>query len=251
MCRHSIYQILQRTLTMKAYSFSLVRVLHPLMVSKYSDLVSLKSKLLSFSRTTKLLQLSDQDIAVYQKQKISIMTASLRLLRISLRLLVELPLFLPGIIIHSPVYILGKAAESVEKFTESIAQDKIALAIGLLVPLYSTLFYLIWRWTEYTFGGFLLGTFLIPTFVRYHMAMLDKRYDLAKDLVAAWRIFVALTGGKSQRAEVEEAVELRKWCAAQLKSGLLKLKDEGNQDATYLVEQAQLFFQDGNVLIVD
>lgn len=221
------------------------------MIPKYTELVNLKARLLSFSRTTKLLQLSDQDIAVYQNQKISITAASMRLLRISLKLLVELPLFLPGIIIHSPVYILGKAAESVEKFTESVAQDKIALALGLLVPLYSTLFYLIWRWMDYSLGGFLLSAFLIPTFVRYHMALLDKRYDLAKDLVAAWRMFVALTGGKSQRAEVEEAVELRKWCAAQLKTVLLKLKDDGNQDASYLVEQASLFFEDGVAPVMD
>lgn len=230
---------------------SLINVLHPIMIPKYTELVNLKARLLSFSRTTKLLQLSDQDIAVYQNQKISITAASMRLLRISLKLLVELPLFLPGIIIHSPVYILGKAAESVEKFTESVAQDKIALALGLLVPLYSTLFYLIWRWMDYSLGGFLLSAFLIPTFVRYHMALLDKRYDLAKDLVAAWRMFVALTGGKSQRAEVEEAVELRKWCAAQLKTVLLKLKDDGNQDASYLVEQASLFFEDGVAPVMD
>jgi len=215
------------------------------MIPKLTELANLKARLLSFSRTTKLLQLSDQDIAVYQKQKITITAATLRLIRISLKLLIELPLFLPGIIIHSPVYLLGKAAESVEKFTESIAQDKIALALGLLVPLYSTLFYQIWRWTRFSFGGFLLGTFLIPTFVRYHMAMLDKRYDLLKELVAAWRIFVALTGGKSQRAEVEEAVELRKWCAANLKKILLGLKDQGSEDAAYLVDQAQAFFQDG------
>lgn len=104
---------------------------------------------------------------------------------------------------------------------------------------------------DFSFGGFVLSAFLIPTFARYHMAMLDKRYDLLKDLVAAWRIFVALTGGKSQRAEVEEAVELRKWCAAHLKSSLLKLKDEGNEDASYLVEQAQLFFQDGVAPVMD
>ncbi|CAO3660766.1 unnamed protein product [Umbelopsis ramanniana] len=226
-------------------SQSLINVLHPLMIPKLTELANLKARLLSFSRTTKLLQLSDQDIAVYQKQKITITAATLRLLRISLKLLIELPLFLPGIIIHSPVYLLGKAAESVEKFTESIAQDKIALALGLLVPLYSTLFYQIWRWTRFSFGGFLLGAFLIPTFVRYHMAMLDKRYDLLKELVAAWRIFVALTGGKSQRAEVEEAVELRKWCAANLKKILLGLKDQGSEDAAYLVDQAQAFFQDG------
>jgi hypothetical protein len=120
--------------------FSLINILHPLMIPRYIELVNLKARLLSFSRTTKLLQLSDQDIAVYQKEKISITAASIRLIRISLKLLVELPLFLPGIIFHSPVYILGKAAESVEKFTESVAQDKIALALGLLVPLYSTLF---------------------------------------------------------------------------------------------------------------
>jgi hypothetical protein len=231
--------------------FSLINILHPLMIPRYIELVNLKARLLSFSRTTKLLQLSDQDIAVYQKEKISITAASIRLIRISLKLLVELPLFLPGIIFHSPVYILGKAAESVEKFTESVAQDKIALALGLLVPLYSTLFYMIWRWMDFSFGGFVLSAFLIPTFARYHMAMLDKRYDLLKELVAAWRIFVALTGGKSQRAEVEEAVELRKWCAAHLKSALHKLKDEGNEDASYLVEQAQLFFQDGVAPVMD
>lgn len=232
-------------------SQSLVNILHPLKIPKYAELGTLKSRLLSFSRTTQLLQLSDQDIAVYQTEKISILTATLRLFRISLKLLVELPLFLPGLIFHSPVYALGKVAESVEKFTESVAQDKIALALGLLVPLYSTLFYQIWKYTNFSFGGFLLSAILIPTFARYHMSMLDKRYDLAKDLVAAWRIFVALTGGKSQRAEVEEAVELRKWCAEQLKSLLLRLKDEGNEDATFLVEQARTFFNEGAAPVME
>lgn len=236
---------------MDVFCKSLVNILHPLKIPKYAELGTLKSRLLSFSRTTQLLQLSDQDIAVYQTEKISILTATLRLFRISLKLLVELPLFLPGLIFHSPVYALGKVAESVEKFTESVAQDKIALALGLLVPLYSTLFYQIWKYTNFSFGGFLLSAILIPTFARYHMSMLDKRYDLAKDLVAAWRIFVALTGGKSQRAEVEEAVELRKWCAEQLKSLLLRLKDEGNEDATFLVEQARTFFNEGAAPVME
>ncbi|RUP51230.1 glucose inhibited division protein A-domain-containing protein [Jimgerdemannia flammicorona] len=213
-------------------------IFHPTNVTNNPALSTLKFRLRTLNSTLHFLQLSNGDIALYQSNGLSLSTACLLLATTTLRLLLELPLFLPGILFHSPMYVLGKLAETKERYQESVAQDKVFIGIALFPILYGTLWLYTWRLTGFSLLGFILATALVPTFALYHMTLLDERYQSLKDVVAAWRMFVAVSGGAEQRREVEEVVELRKWCAEEVKKVLWEEARNGNKDAEYLVEYA-------------
>ena len=182
---------------------------------------------------------------MYENHEITLRHAILRLASKWTTLAIQIPLFLPSIIINWPLYLLGRLAEHYEQHTESVAQDKLVYSVILAIPLYGTLFYQFWKYIGFTMVGLLGAIMLIPVLAWYHMALVDKRYDMAKDVAASWRICAALlssvTGLDAQpRRELEDAVELRKWCLAHTKLLLLDLAKSGDPHAQYLVEYGKL-----------
>ncbi|CAO3616064.1 unnamed protein product [Cunninghamella echinulata] len=207
----------------------------------------LKSQLLICSKNLKRMKLTALDIQMYENNEITQPQACIRLISTTLQLVLRLPFFLPGLIINSPLYILGRCVNRFEIYTESVAQDKVIFALILAIPIYSTLFYLIWKQLNYSFIGFLVTTIIIPLFAWYHIRLVDKRYDMAKQVIASWRIFIAVTGLDDERKELEEVVKLRKWCSHQIKYLLLHLQQHGNPQAQFLVEYGQPLFQNDDM----
>jgi hypothetical protein len=203
----------------------------------------LKTQLVLCSNKLKQMKLSALDIRMYEKNEITSTQACLRLVSATLALMVELPLFLPGLIINSPLYLLGKCIDHFEVYTESVAQDKVVSTLTLAGFIYTGLFLLLWRYMNYSIVGFVISIILVPLFGRYHITLVDKRYDMAKEVVASGRIFLATTGLDHERRELEDAVKLRKWCFHRLNSLLIQLDRAGNKQARYLVEYKRTLLQ--------
>ncbi|KAI7897034.1 uncharacterized protein EV154DRAFT_490270 [Mucor mucedo] len=211
----------------------------------------LKHRLLEFSKKLKSLRLNACDISMYENQEITQPKATLRLLSTWIALLVQIPFFLPGIIINSPFYLLGRLIDSYEPYTESVAQDKLIFSFFLALPFYSTLIYTLWQWTGYGWMSLVCVAMLLPIFAWYHMALIDKNYDMLKQVIASWRIFIAVTTGTTgvdadwthSREALEDCVRLRGWCRDQTKLLIYKLAKAGDEHANYLVEYGKPLFE--------
>ncbi|KAL1916492.1 uncharacterized protein VTP21DRAFT_5683 [Calcarisporiella thermophila] len=206
----------------------------------------LRSVLLEYSHTLDSLRLSNLEVSSYHK--ISILSATFRLVRVFLAFSLGLPLFLPGLLVHAPFYLAGKWAERKEVYLEQVAQDKIFTALGLTPFVYGTFFWLVWRITGYSTFGLAFALLLIPSFAWYHILLVDDRYDMFKNLVASWRLFASVSGWESgTKHEVDQLVRLRRECSELLRSVLWNLADVHHQpDASYLVEYAKPLFSQGN-----
>ncbi|KAI9312016.1 hypothetical protein BX666DRAFT_1991921 [Dichotomocladium elegans] len=200
----------------------------------------LKSRLLTFHKTLKLLRLSAQDISMFENNEITLSHVVSRFMSTWIKLIFSIPLFLPGIIINSPIYLSGRLADRYEPYTESVAQSKLVVSVISGLPLYMTLCYQVWKYLDFTLTGFLTALLLIPLLAWYHMALVDKRYDMLKQFLAAWRICVAVASGTigfmdaAPRHELEDAVQLQRWCRQHLVTFLREKADEGEPNAKYL-----------------
>ncbi|CAO3590884.1 unnamed protein product [Absidia cylindrospora] len=203
----------------------------------------LKTQLILCANNLKRMKLSALDIRMYEKNEITQTHACLRLFSATASLVLQLPLFLPGLIINSPLYLLGRCIDHFEVYTESVAQDKVVSALALSIPLYGALFVILWKVLDYSLFGWLLGMVLVPLFAWYHITLVDKRYDMAKEVVASGRIFLAVTGLDHERRELEEAVKLRRWCLDRVKDVLQRLDLAGDPHAQLLVEYGQDVFK--------
>ncbi|KAI9488843.1 hypothetical protein BDB00DRAFT_877014 [Zychaea mexicana] len=226
-------------------SQSFIEIFHPSKIEEDEALAELKMRLLTFHKTLRQLRLTVWDINMYENHEITLRRAIVRLASTWTALAIQIPLFLPSIIINWPIYLLGRVAEHYEQYTESVAQDKLVYSVVLAIPLYGTLIYQFWKYIGFTMVGLVFALMLIPVLAWYHMSLIDKRYDMAKDVVASWRICAAMlssvTGLDAQpRRELEDAVQLRRWCLAHTKLLLLDLAKKGDAQAQYLVEYGKL-----------
>lgn len=196
-----------------------------------SEIVQLQKNLLRYRELLTQLKLSDPDIFSYSQRELSGLYLTLRLLFHLVRFLVELPLFLPGILFHLPVYYIARVIEGREKYEECKAQNKIGVMLFVLPLLYGILFRWLWKVFGYTIAGFASAIALTLTFSIYHVALVDERYELVSKLIASWRMWRFLVMGKSG---VEECVELRRECVVRIARLLERGKAEGNEAALNL-----------------
>jgi hypothetical protein len=210
----------------------------------------LKERILTLSKKLKSLRLTACDISMYENQEITQTKATLRLLSTWVGLLIQIPFFLPGIIINSPFYILGRLIDSYEPYTESVAQDKLIFSFFLGLPFYGTLIWLLWKLTGYGLISLLFVCMLLPIFAWYHMALIDKNYDMLKAVIASWRIFIAVTTGTTgvdadwthSREALEDCVRMRSWCREETKQLIYNLAKKGDKEAKYLVAYGKPLF---------
>lgn len=115
------------------------------------------------------------------------------LIRDSLSALVQLPFFFVPLIVHLPVYAMGRfGAKLVEDEEETQAQNKVAFGLISLLLIYSGSFFFLWALFWYTPAGALFSAFLVYLFAVYHIKMIDSNYERAKRLIATWRILVGV-----------------------------------------------------------
>ncbi|TFK25729.1 hypothetical protein FA15DRAFT_668252 [Coprinopsis marcescibilis] len=107
--------------------------------------------------------------------------------------LIGLPFFFLPLLVHIPVYIMGRlGARLVEDEEETQAQNKVAFGLLSSLLIYPTIFYFLWSLFLYTPIGAVLSAGLVYLFAVYHTKMIDGNYERAKRFVAAWRILVGV-----------------------------------------------------------
>jgi hypothetical protein len=111
--------------------------------------------------------------------------------------LVRLPFFLFPLIVHMPIYIMGRlGAHLVEHEEETQAQNKVVAGLLFLLMIYSSAFWLLWALFFYTPTGAVLAAVTVWMFAVYHTKMINDYYENAKRLMAAWRVLVGIWAPK-------------------------------------------------------
>ncbi|RHZ49022.1 hypothetical protein Glove_535g47 [Diversispora epigaea] len=182
------------------------------------EVTSLKTSLNQYKTALDDFSLLNADIKRYEKHILSIPRAFYTLIYELFTFFIQLPFFLPGIIFHWPIYVLGKISVKFEKYEESIAQNKIMLGLTWLIISYTTLFFILWISLFFTSSGFVLGAGVVFMFAWYHNTFVDSHYDKFKELIASFRLFTALSNGKGSRSRelVEGLVMKRRQCLDEL-----------------------------------
>ena len=134
----------------------------------------------------------------------------MQLLKRTAASLIDLPLFLPGLVAHMPLYVAGYLAGHFEIYEEVRAQNKIFFGM-LLVPVIYLITFL-WAWYS-LFDGTMMGFFValatLGVFVWYHVTSIDERYDNFKDLLGRWRLFDAVVLGRGMWRRKERILHLK------------------------------------------
>ncbi|KAG9300103.1 hypothetical protein G9A89_000843 [Geosiphon pyriformis] len=182
------------------------------------EVISVKNLLHEYKTTLDTLCLSNIDIAQYEKRELSLHWAFYTFLSEFLKSLIQLPFFLPGLLFHWPIYIIGKISAKYEIYEESKAQNKILLGLGWLFAAYLALFFSVWIAMSFTPLGFMLAGSFVFIFAWYHIALVDSHYDTFKDVISSYRIFAALANGKGtdHREKIENLVLTRRTCIGYL-----------------------------------
>ncbi|KAK0225417.1 hypothetical protein IW262DRAFT_1479862 [Armillaria fumosa] len=119
------------------------------------------------------------------------------LLRDTLACLARLPFFLFPVVVHLPVYVMGRlGARLVEDEEETQAQNKIVFGLFSMMMVYPAAFFFLWAFLWYSSAGALAAAVIVYLFARYHNTLIDDNYEHAKRLYAAWRALVGVWAPK-------------------------------------------------------
>ncbi|KAK0475577.1 hypothetical protein IW261DRAFT_1567977 [Armillaria novae-zelandiae] len=119
------------------------------------------------------------------------------LLRDTLACLARLPFFLFPVVVHLPVYVMGRlGARLVEDEEETQAQNKIVFGLLSMMMIYPAAFFFLWAFLWYSSAGALAAAVIVYLFARYHNTLIDDNYEHAKRLYAAWRALVGVWAPK-------------------------------------------------------
>ncbi|KAF9531602.1 glycerol-3-phosphate-acyltransferase [Crepidotus variabilis] len=115
------------------------------------------------------------------------------LIRDSIPVFIQLPFILIPLLIHAPVYFMGRVgAKLADTEEETQAQNKVALGLLSLLLIYPSIFFFLWSTLWYTRVGALVAASVVSLFAVYHVRMIDRSYERAKQFIAAWRVLVGV-----------------------------------------------------------
>ncbi|KAJ8695889.1 hypothetical protein PTI98_005799 [Pleurotus ostreatus] len=115
------------------------------------------------------------------------------LFRDTLWSLLSLPFFVFPLIVHSPVYIMGRlGARLVEDEEETQAQNKVLFGLLFTLLMYPASFFFLWALFMYTPIGAILAFGTVYYLAVYHNKMINDYYENAKRVIAAWRVLVGV-----------------------------------------------------------
>lgn len=98
------------------------------------------------------------------------------LFRDSVSALIQLPFFLFPLVLHSPVYIMGRfGAKLVEHEEETQAQNKVVFGLLSLLLIYPAIFFFLWALLWYTPIGAVVAAVSVYLFAVHHNRMIDSK----------------------------------------------------------------------------
>lgn len=189
---------------------SLIRAIDELS-QEDKEVALLQQSLRAYKLELDALRLKDSHIAKYNEKDITAASTTVQLLQRTLASLIDLPLFLPGLVAHLPLYVAGYYAGKFEIYEEVRAQDKIFFGLALVPVIYILAF--LWGWFTLfggTFFGFFASIATLGVFVWYHVVSIDERYENWKDLTGRWRLFDAVVLGRGMWRRKERILQLKK-----------------------------------------
>ncbi|KAL0572774.1 hypothetical protein V5O48_009187 [Marasmius crinis-equi] len=118
-------------------------------------------------------------------------------IRDTLSSLARLPFFLFPLIVHLPVYVMGRiGARLVRDEEETQAQNKVVFGLLSMLTIYPAIFFFLWALLWYTPIGAALAAATVYLFAIYHNRMINDNYEHAKRFIAAWRILIGVWAPK-------------------------------------------------------
>jgi glycerol-3-phosphate O-acyltransferase/dihydroxyacetone phosphate acyltransferase len=100
------------------------------------------------------------------------------LIRDSLAVLIQLPFFLVPLLIHTPVYVMGRlGAKLAETEEETQAQNKVALGLISVLLIYPATFFFVWSMLWYTSIGAVIAAGIVYLFAVSHVSLIDRKCD--------------------------------------------------------------------------
>lgn len=101
----------------------------------------------------------------------------LLLLRDSLSSLARLPFFLFPVVVHMPVYFMGRlGAQLVEDEEETQAQNKVTFGLLSMLMIYPAAFFFLWALLWYTPIGAIAAGSIVYLFAIYHNRLIDGEF---------------------------------------------------------------------------
>ncbi|TFL03121.1 glycerol-3-phosphate-acyltransferase [Pterulicium gracile] len=121
------------------------------------------------------------------------------LIRDSISSLARLPFFFLPLVLHMPIYVMGRmGARLVEDEEETQASAKVLFSLLLLVLIYPATFFFLWAFLWYTPMGAVIAGSIVYLFAMYHIKMINGTLSrLAKRLLATWRVLLGIWAPKS------------------------------------------------------
>ncbi|KAF8444901.1 hypothetical protein L210DRAFT_3502322 [Boletus edulis BED1] len=108
------------------------------------------------------------------------------LVRDTLAALIRLPFFLLPLILHLPVYVMGRLAAGLSEHEEETqAQNKVVIV-----------FCAVWAVLSFTSYGALVAALTVWVFAYYHTRLVNDNYLHFKRVIAAWRVLVGVWAPK-------------------------------------------------------
>jgi cobalamin biosynthesis protein CobD/CbiB len=102
------------------------------------------------------------------------------LIRDTIAVLVHLPFFIFPLIVHSPVYVMGRlGAQLVEDEEETQAQNKVVFGLLFILMIYPAAFFFLWALFMYTRIGALLAAATVYMLAVYHNQMINGKSHLS------------------------------------------------------------------------
>lgn len=100
------------------------------------------------------------------------------LMRDSIGVLIQVPFFLVPLLIHTPVYVMGRiGAKLAEPEEETQAQNKVALGLVSMMLIYPATFFFVWSMLWYTRIGAIVAGGLVYLFGKSHVRLIDREFD--------------------------------------------------------------------------
>ena len=97
-------------------------------------------------------------------------------IRDSIAALIQLSFFIIPLLVHSPVYVMGRVgARLLESEEETQAQNKVAFGLLSLLLVYPAKFFFLWALFWYSSFGAALATGLVYLFAVYHVRVIDRK----------------------------------------------------------------------------
>jgi glycerol-3-phosphate O-acyltransferase/dihydroxyacetone phosphate acyltransferase len=188
------------------------------------------------------MNLRDSDLVAYKQSSLISGQIAKDFIKKSLSILADLPLFLPVLMAHLPIYIISYEYSKDEEYEEVKAQDKILYGTVAVPFIYFLLF--LWEWYylyKFTRTGFLFSIITLVIFFWLHIVSIDQRYEAFKQWLGQLQLFNAFVLNRGNRKKrILEILKIRESAQKELLEIFCDKNDSHDDNIQHVVEAIRL-----------